>query len=153
MTHIQLSEKYVITMYEYLTNYCQLTEERAFQYSNFPHKRIKEIDLRTKIAVFPKRFFQQELLLSGIVLCVKDRSGQKLFYINPLLLKLKAKAEIMQKLWSGENWESLLNGLLTNPNIIAVPVTQAPAYSGTTNKKSYQKKIDYKRRQKEYEEY
>lgn len=153
MKKMQLSQKYVITMYDYLVNYCQLREEKVFTYCNFPHERIKEVISDSRIAQFPFQCYQEEFSYSGFVLLVEDCTGKKLPYINPLLLGSATRGEIINRLLKGTDWQLLLERLIIRADRTAIPVTYEPVYEGTTHKKSHQKKMDYKRRRKEDEEY
>lgn len=142
-------------MGDYLAQYCQLSEETVYQYCNIPHEKIKNFITDNRISRFPMHYFQQELVQLGLILLVQDRSGKKLPYINPILLSCMSKKEILKTLLQGSDCKSVLENLLWNLQTKVVPVPLDPVYPSTTHKKSFQKKIDKKRRKREdlYDEY
>ena len=142
-----MQQRSIISMYDYLVNYCQLEEQLAFKYCNYPHERIQNVIQNKKIRRFPINYYQDEYAQIGIVLWVRDRSGKKLPYINPLLLEKATREEIIVRLLMGTDPRLLLEYAFKRADISVVPVTISPEFSGYTRKKSYQKKIDQKRKE------
>ena len=128
-------------------NYCQLEEQVAFRYCNYPHERIRDVVHNKKIGRFPIAHYQDEYAQLGIVLWVADRTGKKLPYVNPLLIGNLSKQELISRLVTGTDPRPLLEHALKRTDISVVPVTMVPEIPGHTCKKSYQKKIDQRRKE------
>lgn len=147
MKKYMVEQQFIISMYEYFVHYCQLEERVAFRYCNYPHERIREVVHNRRIGRFPIAYYQDEYAKLGLVVWVIDRTGKKLPYVNPLLLGNLSAQEIIARLWMGTDPRQLLEHALKRTDISVVPVTMVPELPGYTRKKSYQKKIDQKRRE------
>lgn len=148
MKKIMISDQLVISMQEYLLNYCQLSESIAFLYCNYPHSKIKQVISSNNIARFPISDYKDEFATLGLVLWVKDRSGQKLPYINPLTMQNMPKDEYIRRLICGVDLQKLLEEMLLQTSGEAKIMSVEPSYPATTNKKSYQKRIDQRRKER-----
>ncbi len=144
---VLLSEKYIISMYDFLVQYVQVESNEAFRYCNFPHDCIKDKISGMKIERFPMMCYQEEYTIRGMVLWVRDRSGKTLPYINPLLLGNISAEEIIARLVRGMDVGLLLEIMLQRTEFSVVPVDQISEERGYTRKKSYQKKFDQKRKE------
>ena len=142
-----VEQQFIISMYEYFVHYCQLKERVAFRYCNYPHERIREVVHNKGIGRFPIAYYQSEYAQLGLIVWVADRSGKTLPYVNPLLLGNLSAQEIIARLLMGTDPRQLLEHALKRTDISVVPVTMVPELPGYTRKKSYQKKIDQKRRE------
>ncbi len=147
MKKYMVEQQYIVSMYDYFVHYCQLEERVAFQYCNYPHERIQNVLYNKKIGRFPIAYYQDEYAKLGIVLWVADCAGKKLPYVNPLLLGNLSMQEIIARLITGTDPRQLLEHVLKRTDISIVPVNMMPEFSGYTRKKSYQKKIDQKRKE------
>ena len=78
------AEKNIIAMYEFLSNYCQLSDDDVYKYLNMPHERIQELLPDVSNTRFPIRYYIEDYVRLGIIVLVRDRSGKTLPYINPL---------------------------------------------------------------------
>lgn len=142
-----VEQQAIISMYEYLVHYCQLKERVAFQYCNYPHERIREVVHNKRAERFPIAYYQDEYAKLGLVVWVIDRTGKKLPYVNPLLLGKLSAQEIIARLWMETDPRYLLEQVLERTYGVVAPKSMMPEFSGYTRKKSYQKKIDQKRRE------
>lgn len=146
MKKVLISQKAIISMYDYLVHYGQMEEKIAPRYCNYPHERMKNVIHGMPIVRLPIRYYQDEYALRGMVLWVCDRSGKKLPYINPLLLNTISKQGVIAGLMMGRDNE-LLDYILRETEVVGIPVDKTPSFSGYTFKKSYQKIIDKKRKE------
>lgn len=141
-------------MYEYLLNYCQLTEEEVYRYQNYPHDEIREKANDRRITRFPIRYYQTDMTFSGIVLWVKDRSGRTIPYINPILLTNMSETELYSRLEAGSDLSNLMEVLLRRSMYQEIPVSFESQIPGVTDKRSYQKKVNSQRKRgMRYDEY
>lgn len=141
-------------MYEYLFNYCQLEEKEVYYIQNYSHQQVQDIVSNPKISRFPVQYYQEELLHEGIILLVKDRCGSVIPYISPNVISIIGKKQLCRYLDKGIDLQHVLEHALLHSCDTATPVSYEPVISGYTSKKSYQKKIDYKRKRGiVYEEY
>lgn len=140
MKKIIMSEQYILSMYEYLMNYCQLKERDVYRFQNYSHDQIKMELNDHRILRFPMQYYQEDLVRMGAILCVKDRSGKVLFYVNPILLSFINKGDIYACLVAGQDLCFLKNILYMHSNFCVEQCSYASTIPGVTSKKSYQKK-------------
>lgn len=146
MSKIVIPGQYIVEMDYFLSNYCQLKEETVFRYQNISHDDIFDKIKDPDIARFPIKFYQDSYAMAGAVLWVKDRTGRTLPYFNPHLLSRITKRQALEYLQMGRDLQNIMLIFLTKTESDVVPTSLEPQISGTTTKKSYQKRNDYNRK-------
>lgn len=145
MEKFMISDGYIISMDDYLLNYCQLPEDFVYRCRGISHDKIKKMLDEAKQTRFPISHYREGLTLMGIILWVKDCKGRTIPYINPNLLTNVSKEQIIAQLSKGREGQYILESILNVTKPQVVPISFEAKLDGNTRKRSYQKVIEKER--------
>lgn len=112
---MKISGQNIISMYDYLFQYCCIPQELAYCCYKMTHNQIQKYIPNYRIFRFPMKYYQKEMELTGLLLWVRDSSKRIIPYVNPHFMKNINKGNFIKKLQYEIDimkiWEEKLNSL------------------------------------------